>query len=176
MNPLSPNVIAFLAMLSHSEGTDRATDPYRVCYGFKHTISDLGFHPAEPRPPDGVIEWPGESLASLGVKYENERSTAAGRYQINLPTYLENKQELIFDSFDTLDEPITFDAASQNIIVVNILRRVVALDDVEDGYIATAIAKCKGKWASLPGGNSGQPEKAMADLTDRFTMAGGSLA
>jgi muramidase (phage lysozyme) len=164
---VTPNILAFLAMLAHSEGTDRAADPYRVCYGFKHTISDLSFHPAEPRPPDGAIEWPGESLASLGGQYEHEHSTAAGRYQINLPTYFDNKRELQLASFD---------GAAQNDLAVNILKRVGALADIVAGSIPDAIDKARNKWASLPGGNSNQPQHDLAYLTGFYMMAGGLLA
>jgi muramidase (phage lysozyme) len=163
---VTPNIAAFLAMLAHSEGTDRAADPYRVCYGFKHTISDLAFHPAEPRLPDWAVEWPGESIAKLGPQYFGEVSTAAGRYQINLPTYLDNKRELTLSGFD---------GAAQNDMAINILRRVGALADIVAGSIPGAIQKCRNKWASLPGGNSNQPEHDLAYLTGFYMMAGGSL-
>jgi len=91
---MTPNLAAFFAMLAHSEGTDRAPDPYRVCYAFRHTIVDLGFHPAEPRPPHGAVEWPGESISNLGAQYAGEVSTAAGRYQMRLRTYLDCKRQL----------------------------------------------------------------------------------
>jgi hypothetical protein len=29
------NIEAFLALIRHSEGTDKAPDPYWVCYGYK---------------------------------------------------------------------------------------------------------------------------------------------
>ena len=50
------NVAAFLSMIASSEGTDRAADPYRVCFGYKHTIADLGDHPAI------TGEWKGEGV------------------------------------------------------------------------------------------------------------------
>jgi muramidase (phage lysozyme) len=70
------NLSAFLNTISHNEGTDRAPDPYRVCFGFKHTIADLWDHPA------ATGEWKGEPLDFLGPTYAGLISTAAGKYQI----------------------------------------------------------------------------------------------
>lgn len=167
---MTPNFAAFLAMLSHSEGTDRAASPYRCCYKFIHVIGDLRYHPAEHRPPAGLQEWKGESLKDLdklNPKYDNEVSTAAGRYQIILRTWLDCKEQLRLNDFT---------AASQNDAAILLVRRCGAFDDVNAGAIASAIAKCRNEWASLPGGTSNQPERTLAYLTDRFTAAGGVLA
>jgi len=164
---VTPNIAAFLAMLAHSEGTDRAPDPYRVCYGFKHTIIDLSFHPADQRPPDGAVEWKGESIAELGPQYEGEVSTAAGRYQINLPTYHDNRRELTL---------VGFDAASQNDIAINLIHRCGALSAIVAGDIGTAIGKCHGTWASLPGGAANQPHHTPQYLTDFYAASGGAMA
>ena len=164
---MTPNFIAFLAMLAHSEGTDRAADPYRVCYGFKHTTIDLAFHPAEPRPPDGAIEWRGEPLDSLGALYLHKHSTAAGRYQINLPTYLDNKRELTLGGFD---------GAAQNDMAINLIRKCGALNDIVTGNILSAIGECHGRWASLPGGAANQPHRTPQYLTDFYSASGGVMA
>lgn len=165
---MTPNIAAVLAMLSHSEGTDRTPDPFRCCYKFIHTIKSFAYHPAERRPPDNEVEWGGESIADLGPQYAGEVSTAAGRYQINLPTYLDNKRQLL--------GVIGFGPDVQNDIAINMIRRVGALDDVRAGAIASAIAKCRNKWASLPGGTSHQPERTVQYLTDFYVAAGGVLA
>lgn len=164
---MTPNLAAFLAMLSHSEGTDRQADPYRCCYGFLHVIKDLNYHPAEHRPPNDLQEWKGESIADLGARYAGEVSTAAGRYQINLPTWHDSKAVLMLNDFG---------AAAQNDVAIRLIRMVGALDDIRLGNIAIAINKCRNKWASLPGGSSHQPERTVAYLTARYTAAGGMLA
>jgi len=162
-----PNVAAFLSMTAHSEGVDHAADQYRVCYGFKHTIVDLSFHPTEPRPPNGAIEWKGEPLDGLGAQYVGMHSSAAGRYQMTLPTWLACKAALSLTSFD---------AAAQNDACVLLIKQKGALDDVWAGRVQDAIFKCRGLWASFPASLSGQPKRALGDLVAHFTAAGGALA
>jgi muramidase (phage lysozyme) len=161
------NQAAFLAMTSHSEGTDRVSDPYRCCYAFRHTIADLSYHPAEPRPPDGAREWAGEPLDELGPQYAGEVSTAAGRYQINWPTWHEFKTTLRLANFSP---------ASQDDVALELVKRHGALDAVNAGQLQEAIYLCRGVWASFPGNSDGQPEVRIALLRDVFTKAGGILA
>lgn len=161
---MNPNLAAFLAMIAQAEGTDRAPDPYRVCYGYHHTIVDLDYHPAEHRPPDDLPEWPGELITS-GI-YAGQHSTAAGRFQITRTTWLSCKQ--------ALDLP-DFRADSQLRAATLRIRARGALDDVNVGQIEKAILKCDNEWASLPGGKSGQPQRVLATLISLYTGAGGSL-
>jgi muramidase (phage lysozyme) len=164
---MTQNQLAFLAMIAHSEGTDRANDPYRVCYGFSHTIIDLSYHPAEHRPPAGAVEWAGESIANLGAQYAGEVSTAAGRYQMRLATWLGCKKTLNLSGF-------TPDA--QNDAGVLLIKQRGALVLVNANQIQEAIIACKEEWASLPGGDSNQPEHTFAYLIDFYTQAGGVAA
>jgi muramidase (phage lysozyme) len=164
---VNPNVAAFLAMLGQAEGTDRKPDPYRVCYGYIHTVQDMNYHPAEHRPPDGLQEWGGESIAHLGPQYAGEVSTAAGRYQITRATWLTCKQALSLPDFR---------APSQNEAAILRIRVRGALDDVNAGRIQSAILKCDNEWASLPGGKSGQPERVLANLLTLYSGAGGAVA
>lgn len=168
---MTPNFAAFLAMLSHSEGSDRLADSYRACFTFRHTIIDLTYHPAEPRPPDGAIEWIGADghageLITSGL-YAGEHSTAAGRYQLILKTFLKCKAILRLNDFG---------AASQNDCAILLIRQHGAFDDVNAGAIPSAIAKCHNEWASLPGGTSGEPEHPTEFLIERYKAAGGVLA
>jgi muramidase (phage lysozyme) len=163
---VTQNQLAFLAMLSHSEGTDRANDPYRVCYGFSHTIVDLSEHPAVETPTHPV-EWAGESLASLGPAYAHSISTAAGRYQINKPSWLEGQAVLRLPSFA---------ATCQSDWTLWRIKKAGAQDFVNAGEIEGASAKLCGVWASLPGGDSAQPERSLAYLIDFYTQAGGQPA
>jgi muramidase (phage lysozyme) len=130
------NLSAFLDMISHSEGTDRAPDPYRVVFGFKHTIQDLSDHPAN------TGEWKGEPLDFLGPDYVGMISTAAGKYQITRHTWQSLKVAL-----NLLD----FGPASQDAAATLLIKQRRALDAVESGRIAGAIELCNGVWASLPG-------------------------
>lgn len=155
------NVRAFLALIAYSEGTDRAADPYRVCYGYRHTIADLSEHPAVSG------EWKGEALDKLGPAYVGKVSTAAGRYQIIRPTWLAVRRELGL---------VDFGPTSQDLAAIHLVRKRGALDLVKAGQVADAVAKCRQEWASLPGAGYGQPERQMAALVNAFEAAGGTVA
>lgn len=160
-NMSDSNCAAFLAMIAKSEGTDRAADPYRVCYGYRHTIQRLDDHPAV------TGEWTGESIANLGPQYAGMVSTAAGRYQIIKASWLEGKRALGLPDFS---------ADSQDRWALWKISKRGALDDVKAGRIADAIDKCRAEWASLPGAGYGQPERKLSTLLAAFESAGGVLA
>lgn len=159
------NVAAWLSMIAASEGTDRAPDPYRVCYGYAHTIADLSGHPA------ATGEWKGERLSDAMCKGAGLSagcvSTAAGRYQMIRRTW-----EACAHALRLTD----FGSASQDAAAVYLTKQRGALDDVQAGRIAQAIDKCRREWASLPGAGYGQPERRLTALLDTFTTAGGNLA
>lgn len=154
------NTTAFLSLIEFSEGTNRASDPYRACYGYKHTVKDMSDHPA------ATGEWKGEPLDNLGPQYKGLVSTAAGRYQFILPTWRMCKRALGL---------IDFSPASQDKAAIYLITKRGALDEVERGDIAAAINLCRQEWASLPGAGYGQPERKLAQLVDVFTNAGGQL-
>lgn len=155
------NLRAFLDMIASSEGTDRAADPYRVCYGYRHTIADLADHPAVSG------EWRGESIANLGPQYAGKVSTAAGRYQLIKPTWIACRNALRLADFSP---------ASQDAAAVYLIKARGALAKVQAGEVADAIRLCRNEWASLPGGDSGQPQRRLEALLQVFDNAGGSLA
>ena len=159
------NVAAFLSMIASSEGTDRAADPYRVCYGYAHTIADLSDHPANSG------EWRGEPLSDVMCKGAGLSagcvSTAAGRYQMIRRTWDGCARALGLDDFG---------AQSQDAAAVYLIKQRHALEDVQAGRISDAIGKCAREWASLPGAGYGQPERRLLALLDSFTNAGGYLA
>lgn len=158
----STNMQAFLSLIEYSEGTAvGGRDPYRTCYGYRHTVRDLRDHPAV------TGEWRGESLASLGASYAGKVSTAAGRYQIIKPTWLACKRALGLKDFGP---------ASQDAAAVYLITQRGALDDVRAGRIESALAKCAKEWASLPGAGYGQPERKLMALLDQYERAGGALA
>jgi lysozyme len=151
---MTPNVAALLATIRHSEGTDRAPDPYRVVYGFELTLTNLSDHPAI------TGEW-------LGVQTKYGHTSAAGAYQIERLTWLECKAALNLHDFT---------ATSQDDAAIFLIKQRGGLALINSGQIAAAIAACKGIWASLPGGGSGQPQRTASDLIAFYTNAGGALA
>lgn len=159
------NVGAFLAMIASAEGTDRGADPYRVCYGYRHTIVSMADHPAV------TGEWKGEKLPDAMCRGAGLApgcvSTAAGRYQLIKPTWLSCKRALGLTDFSP---------ASQDAAAVYLIRQRGALDHVKAGRIGEAVTACRREWASLPGAGYAQPERRLAGLLDAFTAAGGVLA
>lgn len=159
---MTPNQLAFLSMIAHAEGTDRELDPYRVCYGFRHTIQNLTDHPAI------TGEWFGESLANLGPEYVHEISTAAGRYQITKPTWIAiGKNRLHLPDFG---------AASQDACALELIALRGAASAVLAGELPEAIRACAPEWASLPGSEAGQPQKTLVALLSIYRGAGGQVA
>ena len=151
---MTPNFLAFCEVLAHSEGTISEPDPYRVCFGKHHTIVDLSDHPSV------TGEWMGEHWAG-GL------STAAGKYQINKPSWLDGKAAAHLSDFDgdSQDAWVAWKLSSRGI-----------LELVDAGQAQEAISRSAGIWASLPGGNSGQPEKSFAELLGVYAGAGGAYA
>lgn len=163
-NP-STNVAAFLKMIKQAEGTDRAGDPYRVCYAYKHTIQSFNDHPAI------TGEWRGEPLsaamcAGAGLS-AGCVSTAAGAYQIIKPTWVMVKAKLGLTDFSP---------ASQDAAAVELIRQRGALGLVERGKFADAIYACRKEWASLAGAGYGQGERSLEWLEAKFTAAGGVVS
>lgn len=158
---MTPNIQAFLAMISHSEGTDRAPNPYAVCYGYKFTITDFSDHPAV------LGTWKGEPLDSLGPTYKGLHSTAAGRYQVTKPTWL---------GIQVILKLPDFTPTSQDDAAVQLIKNAHALDLVFAGRVGEAITACRGIWASLPGASSGQPQRTFAQLLNAYSSAGGGFA
>lgn len=148
---MSPNLKAFLDMISVSEGTKgRGDDGYNVIVG-GGLFSGYADHPRV------LVDLP-----KLGIK-----STAAGRYQL-LARY--------FDAYKKQLGLPDFSPASQDAIAIQQIKERNALADIEAGHAANAIAKCSNIWASLPGNNYGQHQNAQDKLLAAFTGAGGHLA
>lgn len=150
---MTPQLAAFLATVRHSEGTDLAADPWRCCYGYKHTIVDLSDHPAL------TGEWMGEALPdhlciAMGLPLGTP-STAAGAYQINKHTWMRLRQLLTLPSFS---DDCQNDAALEDI------KSVGALGLINSGRIQEAFQACRIIWASLPGNPAHQPQRTMAEL------------
>lgn len=159
------NVRAFLALIRYAEGTDRGPDPYRVCYGYRHTIIDLRDHPAI------TGEWSGEVLPDEMCRKAGYGpgciSSAAGAYQLIKPTWRGIRDRLRLPDFGP---------DSQDRAALYLVENRGALADVFAGQIQTAVAKCAREWASLPGNQAGQPQRRKDDLLAVYTRAGGLVA
>ncbi len=160
-----PNVLAFLDAIAQAEGTARMPDPYRVCFGYRHTIQDLRDHPAI------TGEWRGEKLPDHHCKAAGHQpgcvSTAAGRYQIIRPTWLALKGRLGLRDFGP---------ASQDAAATQLLRDRGAYRPLVRGDFIAAVQAARKEWASLPGAGYDQPERSMAWLQAAYAQAGGAFA
>jgi muramidase (phage lysozyme) len=147
---LTPNQKAFLDMLAWSEGTaGHGDDGYNVLVG-----GDL-FHSYADHPHRKVEVQPGLW------------STAAGRYQI---------LGWVFNSYKALLGLPDFGPDSQDKIALQLIKECRACDDIENGRLDAAIAKCAHIWASLPGAGYHQPERQLTALRGAYEAAGGILA
>jgi lysozyme len=160
------NVAAFLGVIRRAEGTEgTGLDPYRVCYGYVHTVEDMGQHPAVSG------EWAGEVLPADMCRRAGFGpgciSTAAGAYQLIRPTWLRVSASLGLADFS---------AASQDAAAVELIRSRGALSDVRAGRLQAAIGKCRNEWASLPGNYAGQGQRSGDQLAAWFTNEGGRIA
>lgn len=165
MSQIFGNERAFMEMISYAEGTKGSPDPYRVCFGYKHTIIDLRDHPSV------TGEWFGEVLPpqlchAAGLS-SGCKSTAAGKYQLIKPTWLNIKKKLRLPDFTP---------ENQDRACLFLVAEAGALPEVHQGNLQIAVAKCRRIWASLPGAGYSQPERRLAALNHAFTEAGGKLA
>jgi muramidase (phage lysozyme) len=147
------NLHAFQYMLACCEGT-AAEDGYRYLFGSNASntlrFEDMSKHPKVTR---YYVDLSGAKIPT----------TAAGRYQINYPTYQ-----------DFGGGPFTPEA--QDAMCAGIIRRCGAMPDIEAGRLQTAIDKCAGRWASLPSSKVAQPHRTFAYAMSAYTRAGGRLA
>lgn len=168
MNPtINPerNVSALLQAIAQAEGTANQADPYRVCFGYRHTIMSLRDHPAI------TGEWKGEKLPDAQCRAAGFSpgcvSTAAGKYQIIRPTWERLRSRLGLRDFGP---------ASQDAAAVELLRETGALDRIRTGDLAGAVSLAKRTWASLPGAGYDQPERSLGYIQTAYLNAGGALA
>lgn len=116
----------------------------------------------------GVADHPVATGEKVGVKLPDRYcrgaglapgcvSTAAGAYQIILPTWRRVREAGRWGP--RLED---FGVQSQDEAARRILAESGALAMLEAGNVEGAILRAGSQWASLPGSTSGQPQKAMA--------------
>lgn len=144
------NVRAFLDMIARFESGAR----YDIIYG-GGTFTSYAAHPN--------VRIPFFNPATG----KQDISTAAGRYQINKPTY-----NLIAPALGISD----FSPESQDAMAVGLLYLRGALSAVESGNFEEAVRKSSGTWASLPMSTSGQPKAAYSTALAEYLKHGGTTA
>lgn len=161
---MSPNLRAFLDMLSISEGTstNKATKDrgYDVIVtgadGKPEIMTSYATHPfAGGREPKLVSE-------KTGL-----RSTASGRYQFLSRDWGFYRLKLNLPDFGP---------DAQDRWAAQLIKERHALDDIETGHFVIAVGKVSNLWASLPGAGYNQRENHMDALTEAYERAGGMFA
>ncbi len=152
---MSQNLKAFLDMIAYSEigpALLRLSDNgYNVC---------VGSTPAHPILFPSYAQHP--RLRNVATN-----SDAAGRYQFMGRYWDAYRKQLSLPDFSP---------SSQDKWAVQLIRECKALDDIEFGRFDVAVAKCRSRWASLPGAGYGQHENSIADLRTAYMKAGGMIA
>lgn len=160
----STNERAFLRTIRHAEGTSGANG-YRTLFGGS-LFSGWSDHPRR------AVQFTDQAGRRLWT-------TAAGAYQFMAVSPLPTGGSTRVDTWDRIKRKLSlpdFSPASQDAAALELIREAGALADVRAGRFATAISKCRGIWASLPGAGYSQPEKSLAELSRVYQQAGGVLA
>lgn len=155
MAPIPNNLRAFLDMLAVSEGTSTvkgSDNGYNVLYG-GGLFTSYKDHPRK--------------VLTFKIKGNMVPSTAAGRYQILARYYDHYKKQLKLPDFSP---------ASQDAIAIQLIKECKALADIEAGRFDVAVAKCRSRWASLPGAGYNQHEHPIETLRLAYRQAGGMIA
>lgn len=159
------NINAFLRVIQTCEGTSGAVDPYRVCYGYSHTVQSMADHPAQTGEWSGVV-LPDGMCANAGFG-PGCKSTAAGAYQFIRSTWRGLKNDLGLPDFGR---------DSQDAACIEVIRRRGALEDVKSGRVEDAVRKVRAVWASLPGNYAKQGQRSIEQIAGWFQQEGGYLA
>lgn len=164
---MTANRVALLAVIRRSEGT--ATSPatkhagYDVIVtgadGVPEVFSDFSCHPFATGRPSKLIRPARPGSKAL-------YSTAAGGYQ-----------ELVgnWAYYAPLLGLKDFGPESQDAMALQQIKEFGGLPLIDAGDFTGTIKKIAPLWASLPGANYGQPERAIATLQAWYISAGGSL-
>lgn len=150
----NPNVKAFLDTIAQAEGGD---------YDFKYGA-------VKGRKND---KWRITDYSLPPQKGSDGRTTSSGRYQINLSNWTENGKGKM--------GLVEFSPETQDLIAVEGLRQIGAIDAVVSGDMTIAIGKAAKTWNSLPLGKDmknrvqGQPYIKYEDVLDYFKNNGGKI-
>jgi muramidase (phage lysozyme) len=155
--PIDAKIAAFLDLIAWSEGT--STSPVSKDDGYdvivsgvdgRHTFNGYDCHPfAHGRAP--IVVRPSKPPLL---------STASGRYQIILPTWLWVSRQIQAQSFS----PMNQDSAA-----IALLAKYAALNCILAGELQYALAMASCIWASFPGSNANQPTHTPANLLNVYT-------
>jgi muramidase (phage lysozyme) len=141
----------------HTQAAVASGADYTEFYGGAQ-FSDLSDHPV------ATGEMHGVPLDALGPRYAGKVSTAAGAYQINLPTWQDVRQAGAWGP-----ELPDFSPASQDEAARRLLMRCGALAKIDAGDIQGAFRSASAVWASLPYSTADQHARSMDFALARYS-------
>ena len=153
---------AFLVMVRYCEHSaqDVASDLDYVTFYGGSRFTSLVDHPVLTGEKRGV------PLDGLGAQYAGKVSTAAGAYQVNVPTWRDVRSAGAWG--DYLPD---FSEASQDEAARRLLVRCGAMPYIVAGDIEHAISKASSVWASLPGSVAKQHGRTIDFALSKFNDA-----
>lgn len=173
-----PHLAAFLDLIAWCEGTD--PNPFSKDHGYDvikrgitgpNIFTDYSIHPfARGRAPICVrgaraavlatpTPTPNDTPKVITPALTALHSTASGRYQINLKTWVELSVELKLGIFSP---------ANQDLAALELMKQRGADKALLAGLLPDAIGVCKSIWASFPGNNYGEGSKFMVQLLTEY--------
>jgi lysozyme len=152
------NVRAFLATIRACEGT-RGPNGYRALFGFRESTQGPCFQSFADHP--RVYH---EFTQTDGTR---NRTSAAGAYQIIVPTYERMKRQLGVTDFTP---------ESQDRMAIGLIENAAALRLVREGRFREAADACAHVWASLPSSMARQPKRTWPFALAAYMAAGGDFA
>ncbi len=151
------NVKALLLTIRQSELGTTSDDGYQFLFGSTPSntlrFTDFSQHPNRRTP---YTNKAGQQIIS----------TAAGAYQILFGTWKGLAAQLGLTDFSP---------ANQDLAAVELLSQKNCVTRLMEGEFSFALSKAKEIWASLPGANDDQPEHTLAEVTQWYTDAGGTI-
>lgn len=159
----APDPIAsFLFMIrscEHNALDVLSGDCYRTFYGGSR-FSDMSDHPVATGEKVG-IKLPSAMCVAAGIASGNCVSTAAGAYQMTLPTWRRAKAALGLADFSN---------ASQDAAAAWLMDQARVTPLILSGDVAAAVRRASSTWASLPGSTAQQGGRSIAFAIDRFNI------
>jgi muramidase (phage lysozyme) len=158
------NRTAFLEMIAYSEGT--STSPATKCDGYDVIVTGIDGKP------EIFTDFSNHPFAggrkSKIINSSGLTSNASGRYQFMLRDWAHYRALLALPDFMP---------TSQDKWALQLIRERHAIDLIDAGLFAEAVARCSNLWASLPGANyPGQHENQISALQGVYILSGGSVA
>ena len=152
----NPRVQQMLTLISRTEGTFGAKDPYAVYGGnINNQLSSLARHPGQ-----------GGSWSFRWNDGRKGTATASGRYQMIAGTWNGLARRYGFSDFGPVN---------QDLAAIALMKDAGALNDVINGNWQAAMQKLGRTWASLPSSPYAQAKRSQAEFDRMLAQTTGGV-